>query len=63
MKTTAYRTLHQVAELGSRALVQSLGPSGALEFLHQYERGEGDYTHERRELLRSFRLENLRAER
>ena len=31
----------------------------ALEFIHQYERGEGDYTRERREILKSFRLEGL----
>ena len=56
-----YRTPHQVAELGFRALVASLGAGGALDFMLQYEPGEGDYTKERQSIVQSFRLEGLAA--
>ena len=46
----------------SRAsFLQKLGPGGALEFIHQYETGRGDYTRERKQILRGFTLRELKA--
>jgi len=59
MTSATYRTPHQTAQLGFRALVERLGPGGAIEFMHQYEQGEGDYTQERKAILKTFRLEDL----
>ena len=61
MTTATYRTPQQVATAGFQALLDKLGPGGAIEFIHQYERGEGNYTEERRKILKNFRLENLKA--
>jgi hypothetical protein len=60
MTTATYRTPQQIAALGFQALVEGLGPGGALEFIHQCERGQGNYTEERRGILRNFRLESLK---
>ncbi len=62
MKTTAsYRTPHELAVLGFEALVQKLGPDGALRFINMYERGSGDYTKERRRILRGVTLEKMKG--
>ena len=60
MTTTTYRTPHQIAAAGFRALVDRLGPGGAIAFIHQYEQGEGNYTEERRKILKDFSLESLK---
>ena len=62
MTTMIYRTPQKVADLGFRALVQKLGPGGAIEFVHQYEVGEGNYTKERKKILSDFKLETLANE-
>jgi hypothetical protein len=61
MKKKAYRTPHEVAVKGFEALVEKLGPGGALEFIHQYETGRGDYTRERKQILRGVTLRGLKA--
>jgi len=45
------RTLNEVREVGLAVLARTLGPSDTVRFLQQYERGRGDYTAERDELL------------
>jgi hypothetical protein len=60
MKAEPYRTPNQIALEGFAALVERLGPGGALQFLHQYELGQGDYTKERKEILRNVTLADLR---
>ena len=61
MTTTAtYHTPHELALLGFEALVQKLGPDGALRFINMYERGSGDYTKERRRILRAVTLEDMK---
>ena len=61
MKKKIYRTPHEVAVKGFEALVERLGPGGALEFIHQYETGRGDYTRERKQILRGVTLHGLKA--
>jgi hypothetical protein len=61
MTTATYRTPHQIAAAGFHALVDRLGPGGAIEFIHQYEQGEGNYTEERRKIFKDFRIESLKT--
>ena len=63
MTPEAYQTPHDIAVRGFRTLVENLGVGGALRFIQQYERGEGDYTAERKRLLRPFTLESMRNRR
>ncbi len=44
-------TMEDIRSAGMRALARDLGPAGMLRFLLQFERGEGDYSAERREWL------------
>ena len=60
MTATTYMTPNRVAVEGFRALVDKLGPGGAIEFIHQCEPGEGNYTQERKTILRDFKLEQVR---
>lgn len=62
MKAKPYITPHEIAVKGFEALVEKLGPGGALQFLHQFESGRGDYTKERTALLKGLTLKKLRAE-
>ena len=62
MRPKAYRTPHEIAAAGFAALVEKLGPGGAVEFLHQFEKGRGDYTKERRKILEPVTLRKLRTE-
>jgi hypothetical protein len=55
-----YKTPEQVVTEGFAVLVHGLGPGGALEFLHQYEAGQGDYTRERQRLLCHVGLADLK---
>jgi hypothetical protein len=36
---------------GCKALAEALGPVGMARFLRQFERGDGDYTRERKQWL------------
>ncbi len=40
-------TLERIYQLGMKALIEKLGPGGALRFLQQFEIGSGDCTKER----------------
>jgi len=62
MKTHTYQTPHQIAVQGFAALVEKLGPGGALQFIHQFEQGHGDYTKERTTILKGVTLKKLRDE-
>lgn len=62
MKPNRYRTPHEIAVKGFEALVEKLGPGGALQFIHQFEKGRGDYTKERQKILKGLSLRKLRTE-
>jgi len=61
MSKTTYKTPHEISMLGFAALVERLGPGGAVQFVAQYEAGDGDYTEERRQLLKAVTLDGLKA--
>ena len=46
---------------GYKALAAALGPLGMARFLRQFEQGNGDYTHERREWLRDKSVQSVTA--
>jgi len=47
---------------GIDALSKELGPLGMALFLSQYDRGYGDYTAERDELLKNIEIDDLEKE-
>jgi hypothetical protein len=57
---THYKTPNEIAITGFRALVEKLGPGGALSFINQYETGAGDYTKERRTILKGITLSSIK---
>ena len=50
--STEELTQEQVRLIGLEVLGRELGATGLIRFLQLYEQGSGDYTHERRDLLR-----------
>lgn len=51
MREIRYMTPLEIRDVGWEALKSKLGVLGALQFLLQYDRGEGDYTVLRREVF------------
>ena len=49
----------EIQKAGWGALKKQLGLVGALRFLLQYEKGEGDYTAVRRELFKNETVESV----
>jgi hypothetical protein len=56
------RTASEIREEGWNALVDRLGVSGAVLFILEHERGEGDYVRERKELARKKKLDAIVGE-
>jgi hypothetical protein len=54
-------TTTELDEIGLRALLKALGPTGMVRFLRQHERGRGDYTKERHEWLDKIPPEEFAA--
>lgn len=52
-------TPQDLREKGFAALVSSLGWVNAVRFIQQYERGEGNYTRERDQILPNWDAETL----
>lgn len=52
-------TANEIRSAGIEALVKSLGPTGMVRFLQQFDKGSGDYTRERSEWLSQFTLEDI----
>ena len=59
MSPTAYKTGSEISQMGFAALLQKLGPGGALQFLQQYERGHGDYTKERKRIFAGVTVDDI----
>jgi len=54
-----YRNPIEVRRIGIDALINALGPVGMVYFLQQYDRGQGDYTEERKVLLANENMKDL----
>lgn len=52
-------TPQEVRREGLQALLDRLGPAGAIRFLQQYEPGHGDYTAQRREWLGGLTIDEV----
>ena len=52
-------TTNQIHELGIEALLSKLGPAGRIRFLHQYEKGKGNYSVDRHQWLTVPDVETL----
>ena len=59
MSPTAYKTGSEISQMGFAALLQKLGPGGALQFIQQYERGHGDYTKERKRIFSGQTVDDI----
>jgi len=46
------RTLRQIQQEGREVLVEKLGPDDAIRFLQIYETGSGDWTEDRKKILK-----------
>lgn len=58
-KAIDYRNSKLVHDMGIDALTKELGPVGMAHFIQQLDRGEGDYTAERDEMLANATMETL----
>ena len=54
------RELEKIRRDGLKALKDKLGVEGMIKFLQMYSDGKGDYTEERREILKNLDKEDLR---
>lgn len=51
-----------IRRVGIESLAKGLGPVGMVYFLRQYDMGEGNYTKERKELLKDTTMEKVKRE-
>jgi len=51
-----------IRRVGFESLAKGLGPVGMAYFLRQYDPGEGDYTKERKELLKDITIDDIKRE-
>jgi hypothetical protein len=56
------KTPNEIRRTGLAALKRALGPVGMIYFLQQFDRGSGDYTTEREQLLGNPTVEDLLRE-
>jgi hypothetical protein len=54
-----YRNPKVIRKMGIEALTKELGPVGMVYFIQQFDRGEGDYTTERENLLSGITMEEV----
>ena len=59
MRQISNLTPMEIQKAGWEALKKQLGLVGALRFILQYEKGEGDYTKLRKELFKNETVESL----
>lgn len=53
------RELEKIRRDGLKALKDKLGVEGMIKFIQMYSDGKGDYTEERREILKNLDKEDL----
>ena len=56
------RELEKIRRDGLKALKDKLGVEGMIKFIQMYSDGKGDYTEERREILKNLDKEDLRKD-
>jgi len=49
----------EVRRAGWKALTEKLGPAGALKFILDYDRGEGNYTELRKKIFKGKTVKNI----
>ena len=54
------RELEQIRRDGLKALKNTLGIEGMIKFLQMYSDGKGDYTEERKAILKNLKKEDLK---
>jgi len=54
-----YRNPNTIRKLGIDALTKELGAVGMVYFIRQFDKGEGDYTAEREQLLADVTIEDI----
>ena len=54
-------SLDEIDEAGLEALYRELGPAGMVRFIHQFDKGSGDYTAERARLQAGTTIEDVMA--
>ena len=52
-------TPNEVRTRGYHALQRELGPVGLLRFMHQFEKGRGDYSRERHAMVDRLSLDTI----
>jgi len=55
-------TFAEIKSKGWRALVKELGYSGATKFILLYEKGEGNYTKERKKIFKDITIDDIMKE-
>ena len=51
--------LVEIRKKGIEALNKALGPVGMVRFLHQFESGSGDYSKERNDWLKDYKIDSI----
>ena len=59
---TREMTPEQIRTKGLEALVRELGTVGMIRFIQLFEPGSGDYTKERKDLLKDVTLDEIMSE-
>lgn len=64
VETVSTQTLapDKVRTRGMKALVKELGPAGMVQFMQQFQSGQGDYTRERHKVLDKLGVDELFTE-
>jgi hypothetical protein len=57
--STSIRSPEEIRHLGLTALAHSLGSADTLRFLQQFDRGQGDYTKDRDEIIGHAHLQEV----
>jgi len=52
-------TMEEIRTIGLEVLAKKLGPAGMVRFLQQFETGHGDYSAERRKLLKGDSVRSI----